>query len=228
MADVYHGRDGRLGRDVAIKVLKSTLSTDASARERFRREAMSVSQITHPTIVRVFDAGDEHDDEPEGAPAGSTTPYIVMEYVEGRLLSDIIHRGIIDEAAALGIIDGILTALEASHAAGIIHRDIKPANVMISGKGQVKVMDFGIARAVADSVAGGDQTSSILGTALYLSPEQARGAEATERSDLYALGVVGYEMLAGRPPFQGDSPVVGRVPTHQRRGAPASVTKPRD
>ena len=207
MADVYHGRDGRLGRDVAIKVLKSTLSADPRARERFRGEAMSVSQITHPTIVRVFDAGDELDDQPDGAPSGTTTPYIVMEYVQGRLLSDIIHRGIIDEAAALGIMDGILNALEASHAAGIIHRDIKPANVMITPNGGVKVMDFGIARAIADSVAGAEQTSSILGTALYLSPEQARGQEASERSDLYALGVLTYEMLAGRPPFQADSPV---------------------
>ena len=207
MADVYRGRDGRLGRDVAIKVLKSTLSTDQAARERFRREAMSVSQMAHPTIVRVFDAGDAADRADEGTPSGSTTPYIVMEYVQGRLLSDIIHRGIIDEAAALGSADGVLNALEVSHSAGIIHRDIKPANIMITRDGSVKVMDFGIARAIADTVAGGHETSSILGTALYLSPEQARGQDATERSDLYALGVVLYEMLAGRPPFEGDSPV---------------------
>lgn len=207
MADVYKGRDARLARDVAIKVLKSTLSTDANARERFRREAMAVSKMAHPTVVRVFDAGDESDTDEHGNPTGSTTPYIVMEFVQGRLLGDIIHRGIIDEAAALGIADGMLNALEVSHQAGIVHRDIKPANVMITTNGGVKVMDFGIARAIADTVANGGETSSILGTALYLSPEQARGQDATERSDLYALGVVLYEMLAGRPPFEGDSPV---------------------
>lgn len=207
MADVYQGRDGRLGRDVAIKVLKATLSTDVTARERFRREAMAVSKMAHPTVVRVFDAGDEVDADEHGNPTGSTTPYIVMEFVKGRLLSDIIHRGIIDEAAALGIADGMLNALEVSHQAGIVHRDIKPANVMITTDGGVKVMDFGIARAIADTVANGGETSSIVGTALYLSPEQARGQDATERSDLYALGVVLYEMLAGRPPFEGDSPV---------------------
>lgn len=207
MADVYQGRDGRLGRDVAIKVLKSTLSSDAHARERFRREAMAVSKMAHPTVVRVFDAGDEGDADEQGNPTGSTTPYIVMEFVNGRLLGDIIHRGIIDESAALGIADGMLNALEVSHQAGIVHRDIKPANVMITTNGGVKVMDFGIARAIADTVANGGETSSILGTALYLAPEQARGQDATERSDLYALGVVLYEMLAGRPPFEGDSPV---------------------
>ena len=206
MADVYRGMDARLGRDVAIKVLKSTLNSDQVSRDRFRKEAMSASKMAHPTIVRVFDAGDEMDDT-DGAPAGQTTPFIVMEYVEGKLLSDIIRRGVIDEAAALGIADGVLTALEFSHQEGIIHRDIKPANIMITRTGGVKVMDFGIATVMADQVGVGQAPSSILGTALYLSPEQAQGHEATAQSDLYSLGVVLYEMIAGRPPFQGESPV---------------------
>jgi Serine/threonine protein kinase len=167
---------------------------------------MAVSQMAHPTVVRVFDAGDEQD-QTDGQPSGSTTPFIVMEHVEGRLLSDIIHRGVIDEAAALGIVDGVLNALEVSHAAGIIHRDIKPANVMMTKDGGVKVMDFGIAKAIAVGMPEGTETSSILGTALYISPEQARGQDATERSDLYSVGVMFYEMLAGRPPFSGESPV---------------------
>ena len=206
MADVYRGMDARLGRDVAIKVLKSTLNTDQASRDRFRQEAMSASQMAHPTVVRVFDAGDEPESREPGV-VSPTTPYIVMEYVEGRLLSDIIRRGILDESSALGVTDGVLNALEVSHQAGIIHRDIKPANIMITRTGGVKVMDFGIARALAQQVTSAHQTSSILGTALYLSPEQARGEESDARSDLYSVGVVLYEMLAGRPPFEGESPV---------------------
>jgi len=162
--------------------------------------------MAHPTIVRVFDAGDEVDDS-DDTPTGQTTPFIVMEYVEGKLLSDIIRRGVIDEAAALGIADGVLTALEFSHGEGIVHRDIKPANIMITKTGGVKVMDFGIATVMADQVGTGQAPSSILGTALYLSPEQAQGHDATAQSDLYSLGVVMYEMIAGRPPFQAESPV---------------------
>ena len=207
MADVYLGVDARLGRQVAIKVLKSTLSSDPTFRNRFRLEAMAASKMSHPSIVRVFDAGDEEDGPEQSSPTGSTTPYIVMEHVEGHLLSELMNQGRLEERHVLKVADGILTALEVSHRAGIVHRDIKPANVMVTGDGSVKVMDFGIARAVTDSTANLDQTTSILGTALYISPEQARGDEPDTRTDLYSLGVVMYELLAGAPPFKADSPV---------------------
>ena len=207
MGDVYLGVDARLGRQVAIKVLKSTLSSDPTFRNRFRLEAMAASKMSHPSIVRVFDAGDEVDGLDESSPAGSTTPYIVMEHVEGHLLSELMIQGKLEERHVLKVADGVLTALEVSHQAGIVHRDIKPANVMVTGDGSVKVMDFGIARAVTDSTASLEQTTSILGTALYISPEQARGADPDTRTDLYSLGVVMYELLAGAPPFNADSPV---------------------
>lgn len=207
MADVYLGVDARLGRQVAIKVLKSTLSSDATFRNRFRLEAMAASKMSHPSIVRVFDAGDEEAGPGDAIPAGSTTPYIVMEHVEGHLLSDLMRQGRLEERHILKVADGVLTALEVSHRAGIVHRDIKPANVMIANDGTVKVMDFGIARAVSDATGNLEQTTSILGTALYISPEQARGEEPDTRTDLYSLGVVMYELLAGAPPFSADSPV---------------------
>jgi eukaryotic-like serine/threonine-protein kinase len=207
MADVYLGVDARLGRQVAIKVLKSTLSSDATFRNRFRLEAMSASKMSHPSIVRVFDAGDE-ENGPDGAtPPGSTTPYIVMEHVDGHLLSDVMKRGALEERHVLKVADGVLTALEVSHKAGIVHRDIKPANIMITNDGSVKVMDFGIARAVSDATGNMEQTASILGTALYISPEQARGDEPDTRTDLYSLGVVMYELLTGTPPFNAESSV---------------------
>jgi len=207
MADVYLGVDARLGRQVAIKVLKSTLSSDPTFRNRFRLEAMASSKMSHPSIVRVFDAGDEQNGlDHEDAP-GSTTPYIVMEHVNGHLLSDIMRRGTLEERHVLKVADGVLTALEVSHKAGIVHRDIKPANIMITEDGSVKVMDFGIARAVSDATGSVEQTTSILGTALYISPEQARGDEPDTRTDLYSLGVVMYELLTGKPPFNADSPV---------------------
>ena len=207
MADVYLGVDARLGRQVALKILKSTLSSDPTFRNRFRLEAMSASKMSHPSIVRVFDAGDE-DNGPAGeTPPGSTTPYIVMEHVEGHLLSTLMRQGKLEERHILKVADGVLTALEVSHKAGIVHRDIKPANIMISGDGTVKVMDFGIARAVSDATWNLEQTTSILGTALYISPEQAKGEEPDTRTDLYSIGVVMYELLAGSPPFTSESPV---------------------
>ena len=207
MADVYLGVDARLGRQVALKILKSTLSSDPTFRNRFRLEAMSASKMSHPSIVRVFDAGDE-DNGPAGeTPPGSTTPYIVMEHVEGHLLSTLMRQGKLEERHILKVADGVLTALEVSHKAGIVHLDIKPANIMISGDGTVKVMDFGIARAVSDATGNLEQTTSILGTALYISPEQAKGEEPDTRTDLYSLGVVMYELLAGSPPFTSESPV---------------------
>lgn len=207
MADVYLGIDARLGRQVALKILKSTLSSDPTFRNRFRLEAMAASKMSHPSIVRVFDAGDE-DNGPSGeTPPGSTTPYIVMEHVDGHLLSTLMRQGKLEERHILKVADGVLTALEVSHRAGIVHRDIKPANIMIAEDGTVKVMDFGIARAVSDATGNLEQTTSILGTALYISPEQAKGEEPDTRTDLYSLGVVMYELLAGAPPFSAETPV---------------------
>lgn len=205
MSDVHIATDARLGRRVAVKLLKSSLASDPVFRTRFRQEAQAAARMAHPTIVRVFDAGEETVTEPGG---GETiSPFIVMEHVEGRLLKDVIADGPVDPAEATRIVEGVLTALEYSHRAGVVHRDIKPGNIMITNAGQVKVMDFGIARAVSDSAATVAQTSTILGTAQYFSPEQARGETVDARSDLYSTGVVLFEMLTGRAPFRGDSPV---------------------
>ncbi|MDX2026302.1 Stk1 family PASTA domain-containing Ser/Thr kinase [Microcella sp.] len=205
MSDVHVATDAKLGRRVAVKLLKSALASDPVFRTRFRHEAQAAARMAHPTIVRVFDAGEEIVREPGG---GETiVPYIVMEYVEGRLLKDIIADGPLPVAEAARIAEGILTALEYSHRAGVVHRDIKPGNVMVTSSGQVKVMDFGIARAISDSAATVAQTSSILGTAQYFSPEQARGETVDARTDLYASGVVLFEMLTGRAPFHGESAV---------------------
>ncbi|WP_342768932.1 Stk1 family PASTA domain-containing Ser/Thr kinase [Frondihabitans australicus] len=205
MANVYLGTDSRLGRQVAIKLMKSQLATDPSFRSRFRQEAQAAARMAHPTIVRVFDAGEETTRDALGNTV--LVPYIVMEYVEGRMLKDLIAEGPLPPKEAVRITEGILTALEYSHRAGVVHRDIKPGNVMLTHTGQVKVMDFGIARAVSDSAATVAQTTAILGTAQYFSPEQARGETVDARSDLYSTGVVLFEMLTGRPPFRGDSPV---------------------
>ena len=201
MAEVRIGIDRRLGRTVAVKVLRADLANDPTFQARFRREAQSAAALNHPAIVAVYDTGEELVD-------GVPVPYIVMEYVEGRTLRDVLKEGrrILPERA-LEITADVLEALEYSHRAGIVHRDIKPGNVMLTPNGDVKVMDFGIARAVADASATMTQTAAVIGTAQYLSPEQARGETVDARSDIYSTGCLLYELLTGRPPFVGDSPV---------------------
>jgi len=225
MAEVHAGHDTRLGRTVAIKMLRSDLARDPSFLARFRREAQSAAGLNHPAIVAVYDSGEDHDTESGGAPVA--LPYIVMEYVEGRTLREILNESSVmepDEAAR--VTEGVLDALSYSHRMGIVHRDIKPANVMLTPAGAVKVMDFGIARAIADTAATMTQTQSVVGTAQYLSPEQAQGKQVDARSDLYSAGCLLYELLAGRTPFVGDSPVsiayqhVGQAPQ------PPSVFQP--
>jgi beta-lactam-binding protein with PASTA domain/predicted Ser/Thr protein kinase len=201
MAEVHIGRDARLGRAVAVKMLRPDLARDPSFQARFRREAHSAASLNHPAVVAVYDTGEDEY-------AGNPVPYIVMEYVEGSTLRDLLASGrrLVPERA-LEIVDGVLAALAYSHQHGIVHRDIKPANVMLTRSGDVKVMDFGIARAVADQSATMTATSAVIGTAQYLSPEQARGEQVDARSDLYSTGCLLYELLTGRPPFVGDSPV---------------------
>ena len=199
MAEVHRGRDLRLGRVVAIKALRVDLVTDETFQARFRREAQSSASLNHPNIVAVYDTG-------ESEINGVSVPYIIMEYVEGQTLRELLrHDAGVSTERSLEITAEILRALDYSHRAGIVHRDIKPGNVMVTESGQVKVMDFGIARAMGDAHQTMTQTSMVVGTAQYLSPEQARGETADARSDLYATGCVLYELLTGRPPFVGDS-----------------------
>src|SRR3954464_7491500 len=204
MAEVRKGTDVRLGRTVAVKRLRTDLASDATFQARFRREAQSAASLNHPAIVSVYDTGEEMSSDGTNV----AQPYIVMEYVAGRTLRDIIREGrkILPERA-LEITSGVLAALDYSHRAGIIHRDIKPGNVMLTPAGDVKVMDFGIARAVSDASSTMTQTAAVVGTAQYLSPEQARGENVDSRSDVYSTGCLLYELLTGRPPFVGDSPV---------------------
>src|SRR3954451_17288273 len=206
MAEVHIGRDTRLGRVVAIKLLRIDLARDATFQARFRREAQSAAALNHPAIVSVYDTGEEQIVEAGGAAVN--LPYIVMEYVEGRTLRELMHDGRpLDVDTALDVTARVLSALEYSHRTGIVHRDIKPANVMVTPRGDIKVMDFGIARAMADSAATMTQTQAVIGTAQYLSPEQARGETVDARSDLYSAGCLLFELLTGRPPFVADSPV---------------------
>ncbi len=204
MAEVRKGTDTRLGRVVAIKRLRTDLASDATFQARFRREAQSSASLNHPAIVAVYDTGEER--STDGSDVAQ--PYIVMEYVAGRTLREILREGrkILPERA-LEITSGVLSALDYSHRAGIIHRDIKPGNVMLTPSGDVKVMDFGIARAISDASSTMTQTAAVVGTAQYLSPEQARGETVDSRSDVYSAGCLLYELLTGRPPFVGDSPV---------------------
>lgn len=204
MADVHVGTDTRLGRRVAVKLLKPSLATDPRFRLLFREEAQKAARMAHPTIVRVFDAGEETVSDTLGFE--TQVPFIIMEYVDGRLLKDIISDGPLEPNEAVRIIDGVLTALEYSHRALLVHRDIKPGNIMVTQNGLVKVMDFGIARAVSDNSATVADTSAVLGTAQYFSPEQAKGETVDARTDLYSTGVVLFEMLTGKPPFRGDRP----------------------
>ncbi|NYI58673.1 serine/threonine-protein kinase [Cellulomonas soli] len=218
MAEVHIGHDNRLGRTVAIKILRSDLARDPTFQARFRREAQAAASLNHPAIVAVYDTGEDMFTEPSGNVAH--VPFIVMEYVEGHTVRGILRDGQavpIEEAVEITV--GVLSALEYSHHAGIVHRDIKPANVMLTPTGAVKVMDFGIARAVADSQAGMTQTQAVIGTAQYLSPEQARGETVDTRSDLYSTGCLLFELLTGRPPFMGDSPVAVAY-QHVREAAP--------
>jgi serine/threonine protein kinase len=224
MADVRLGTDARLGRRVAIKLLKPALAKDPAFRTRFRREAQDAAKMAHPTIVRIFDAGEETVLDPSGNEA--QIPFIVMEYVDGRLLKDIIAEGPLPEHEAVRITGQILTALEYSHRAGVVHRDIKPGNIMIASNGQVKVMDFGIARAVSESAATITETSAIVGTAQYFSPEQARGESVDARTDLYSTGVVLFEMLTGQAPFRGENPVaVAYQHVNQIPSPPSSLNR---
>ncbi len=203
MAEVWRARDLRLIRDVAIKRLRIDLASDPTFQARFRREAQSAAGLNHPNIVAVYDTGEERDTKSD-----VMVPYIVMELVEGVTLREVLRDGRkIVPNRALEFTAGVLDALSYSHRAGIIHRDIKPANVMLTPAGTVKVMDFGIARAVADTSATMTQTAAVIGTAQYLSPEQARGEKVDQRSDLYSVGCLLYELLCSEPPFKGDSPV---------------------
>ena len=205
MAEVFEGQDLRLNRKVAVKVLRPDLARDPSFQTRFRREAQSAASLNDPNIVAVYDTGE---DVLDGQGEHVMVPYIVMEYVDGHTLRELMSSGrrLLPERA-LEIMDGVLSALDYSHAHGIIHRDIKPGNVMLTRNGDVKVMDFGIARAVADSQATMTQGNAVMGTAQYLSPEQARGEVVDARSDLYSAGCLLYELLTGRPPFQGENAV---------------------
>jgi beta-lactam-binding protein with PASTA domain/tRNA A-37 threonylcarbamoyl transferase component Bud32 len=201
MAEVHRGRDLRLGREVAVKVLRHDLARDPSFQVRFRREAQAAASLNHPAIVAVYDTGEDR--TPNGA-----TPYIVMEYVEGETLRDVLRReGRLSPERAMSLTADICAALDFSHRNGIVHRDVKPGNVMITPQGTVKVMDFGIARAVSDSAATMTSTAAVIGTAQYLSPEQARGEGVDARSDVYSAGCLLYELVTGTPPFTGDSPV---------------------
>lgn len=206
MAEVHMGYDTRLSRTIAVKLLRADIADDETFQARFRREAQSAAALNHPAIVAVYDSGEEAMAQDDGEVR--SVPYIVMEYVEGHTVRELLGEGeAVPIEEAVEITTGVLNALEYSHRAGIVHRDIKPGNIMLTSTGDVKVMDFGIARAIEDSAATVTQTHSVVGTAQYLSPEQARGELVDARSDLYSTGCLLYELLTGQPPFTGDSAV---------------------
>ncbi|MDQ1674152.1 MAG: eukaryotic-like serine/threonine-protein kinase [Frankiaceae bacterium] len=220
MAEVYRAADTRLGRDVAIKVLRNDLARDPTFLSRFRREAQAAASLNHPMIVAVYDTGQDNGVTPP-------LPYIVMEYIKGPTLREVLQsEGRITPQRASEIVAEVCSALEYSHRAGIIHRDIKPGNVMLTVDGAVKVMDFGIARAVAATTSTVTATAAVMGTAQYLSPEQARGENVDARSDLYSAGVLFYELLTGHPPFTGDSPVAIAYQHVREDPAPPSTSEP--
>ena len=224
MASVYLAYDAALDRQVAIKTLHTELGREQSFRERFRREAQAVAKLSHTNIVSVFDTGEDELD-------GSLMPYIVMEYVEGRplgsvLQADIQQYGAMPADKALKVTADVLAALETSHEMGLVHRDIKPGNVMMTKRGVVKVMDFGIARAMQSGVTSMTQTGMVVGTPQYLSPEQALGRGVDARSDLYSVGIMLFQLLTGRLPFDADSPLaIAYAHVQEEPVAPSSINR---
>ncbi|MEU2956226.1 protein kinase domain-containing protein [Streptomyces xanthochromogenes] len=224
MASVYLAYDAALDRQVAIKTLHTELGREQSFRERFRREAQAVAKLQHTNIVSVFDTGEDE-------LGGALMPYIVMEYVEGEPLGSTLHRDIQQSGAmpadkALKVTADVLAALEASHEMGLVHRDIKPGNVMMTKRGVVKVMDFGIARAMQSGVTSMTQTGMVVGTPQYLSPEQALGRGVDARSDLYSVGIMLFQLLTGRIPFDADSPLaIAYAHVQEEPVAPSSVNR---
>ena len=203
MAEVFVAKDLTLGRRVAVKLLRPEFATDAKLSSRFKQEAHSASKLSHPNIVRVYDAGD--DVETNAAGRETTRPFIVMEYVEGIELTSLIARGPVKVSEATRLVAELLAAVDYAHDAGVVHRNIKPSNIMLTRSGQVKVLDFGISRAVTDTVTDLARITAILGSAAYFSPEQARGETVDARTDIYSIGVVFFEMLTSMPPFSSET-----------------------